>query len=179
MLKLPVTCNGPLKARPTVPVGAENPHPASHSGILGFPPSGKLNQPCLSTRFDSQPHPSAASSLPCLLYLFIPSAGDVGDVIQGPDLRLDSILEVQLLRFYLHLATSWNTTHTRARCLEPELCKRFCRDSKLWEQARLSFVSNTVWALVSPSKSSLLHLSNQAVHQIFTQKTLPPQTIQR
>lgn len=61
--------------------------------------------PGLSTPLHSQPHPNAASSPPCPLYLFIPSARDMGDVVQGPDLRLDSVLEVQLLRFYFHLAT--------------------------------------------------------------------------
>ena len=38
-------------------------------------------------------------------------------VLGGPNLRLDSILEVQLFRFYFHLATSWNTTHKGRRAL--------------------------------------------------------------
>lgn len=36
----------------------------------------------------------------------------MGDIIQGPDLRLDSVLEVQLLGFDFHLAATWNTAQS-------------------------------------------------------------------
>lgn len=50
---------------PTVPVGAENPHRASHSGIRGFPPSGRLDQPrppdSIHSHIQAQPPPCPVS----------------------------------------------------------------------------------------------------------------------
>lgn len=91
------------QVEPHRPVVAKNPRRAQQSGSPGSPALGNWTRLVPTTLL--WPNPSTASSPPAL-YLLIPSARDVGDVIQGPDLRLDSILEVQLLRFYFHLATS-------------------------------------------------------------------------
>lgn len=77
--------------------------------ILSFLPPE--NRPSLVHPIQLTATPKGSASLPRPLYLFIPSARDVGDIIQGANLRLDSVLEVQLLRFHFHLATSWNTRH--------------------------------------------------------------------